>query len=578
MGPQSIWVQPDELDSFVADLPRVMRLMSLANQYRRRISHITWQAIRNSMRERTPSDPDDDSIEAFLSLLSLPGRLSSLLRRLHELRIIEQMIPEFKRMRNLLQFNAYHKYTVDAHSLLAVEVATKLLHDQGGMGRRYRRIDDKRLLHLALLIHDVGKGYEEDHCLVGERIAKKTAERLHLSSDDGDTLAWLVRNHLVVNVIALRHNLNDPQIVLSFAKEVGSIRRLEMLVVHAFCDLKAVGPGVATDWKIGLIEDLYRRTRSYFDSGDLPGSLNDPAVEKACQAVLQYLSESIPPESDDRLHALSKTILDELPLSLLSRCHPESMAREIIAVARHKQQRDRHTICFAQFDESMKAIKYTIIRPDAVRGEVSSLDDSYERSLTRSTITSKGQTIRPRGTFARATGALSSAGLDIMRAQIETVGDYAWDYFWAIDPNQTEADEDPEQQACHFAQSSRELQRLIDSPEQPLPPFKQTWKPADDNEPESVNVLPQKVTFDNKTVDRYTIISFFAYDQVGLLARIAEALAGEGLVLTFAKIDTHLDQVADVFYMCEQDGSKLLDPIRQEQVRQALLAVCEDRS
>ena len=158
--------------------------------------------------------PIRETIEEFLSLLSSPGRLAPLLRRLHELRIIEQLIPEFKRMRGLLQFNAYHKYTVDAHSIRAVEAATDLENDKHGMGRRYRRLDDKRLLHLALLIHDIGKGYEEDHCIVGARIAKKTAERLMLDPNSAETLEWLVLKHLVVNVIAFRHDLSDPQIVL----------------------------------------------------------------------------------------------------------------------------------------------------------------------------------------------------------------------------------------------------------------------------------------------------------------------------------------------------------------------------
>ena len=154
--------------------------MSLANQHGRRISHRTWQAIRFAMQDREPVKPDSETIGAFLNLLSKPGRLASLLRRLHELRVIEQLIPAFKRTRGLLQFNAYHKYTVDAHCILAVEAATEMQNQDTAMGRRYRRLKDKALLHLALLIHDIGKGYEEDHCVVGARIAKETAERLEL--------------------------------------------------------------------------------------------------------------------------------------------------------------------------------------------------------------------------------------------------------------------------------------------------------------------------------------------------------------------------------------------------------------
>ena len=117
-----------------------------------------------------------------------PDVLLRFFRRLHELRVIEQLIPEFKHMRGLLQFNAYHKYTVDAHSFRAVEAATELQNAEGGMGRRYRRLADKRLLHLALLIHDIGKGYEEDHSIVGARIAKKTAKRLNLDPVTAETL------------------------------------------------------------------------------------------------------------------------------------------------------------------------------------------------------------------------------------------------------------------------------------------------------------------------------------------------------------------------------------------------------
>ena len=144
-----------------------------------------------------------------MSLLSRPGRLASLLRRLHELRVIEQLIPEFKRTRGMLQFNAYHKFTVDAHSIRAVEAAADLQTDTSGMGRRYRRLNDKVLLHLALLIHDIGKGYEEDHCIVGARIAKAVAERLKLDSASSETLEWLVLKHLAVNVVAFRHDLSD---------------------------------------------------------------------------------------------------------------------------------------------------------------------------------------------------------------------------------------------------------------------------------------------------------------------------------------------------------------------------------
>lgn len=537
MGPTHIWVPRDELHEFAQSLPDVLRLMSLASQYRRRISHSTWQAIRNAMQDRAPTPPDSQSIEAFLSLLGSPGRLAPLLRRLHELRIIEQLIPEFKRMRGLLQFNAYHKYTVDAHSIRAVEAATDLQTDKQGMGRRYRRMEDKWLLHLALLIHDIGKGYEEDHCIVGARIANATAQRLMLGASDAETLEWLVLKHLAVNVVAFRHDLSDPQIVLNFAAEVGSIRRLELLVVHTYADLVAVGPGVATDWKVNLIEDLYKRTRRYFDSGNLPGSPDDPEIDKKRERVRSKLDELSAPEA-------CYEILGQLPLSLLSRSDPDQLADELALVAEKMNGEAVRAICAACYDPSFNAMRYTVIR----REDFSNI-----------------------GTFARATGALSTSGLKILRAQIEMVGPYAWDDFWVSDPQFPD---------CETPDSRREevcgcVRQLLDSPETPLPPHPQKWTTLTCREPDSVNVLPKKVVWDNETVERYTILSIFAYDEVGLLYRIAAMLAEKKVVLHFAKIDTHLDQVADVFYVSEEDGSKLFDPQRREEIRDALLEITD---
>ena len=534
MGPTHIWVPKQFLEEFATSLPDVLRLMSLANQHCKRISHQTWQAIRHAMQDRDPSPPDEETIEAFLSLLSRPGRLAPLLRRLHELRIIEQLIPEFKRMRGLLQFNAYHKYTVDAHSFRAVEAATELQSDKGGMGRRYRRLDDKGLLHLALLIHDIGKGYEEDHCIVGARIARDTAERLMLDPVSAETLEWLVLKHLAVNVAAFRHDLSDPEIVLSFAAEVGSIRRLELLVVHTYADLVAVGPGVATDWKVNLIEDLYKRTRRYFDSGNLPGSPDDPEIDHKRAQVRERFEAS---DSNEKYLAL----LNRLPLSLLSRADPNHLARQIQVVSDHG---GNGAICTSCHDPTFNATRYTVVRRE------------NEHSI---------------GTFARATGALSTSGLAILRAQIEMVGDLAWDDYWVFDPEfpDGEASEERTDKVC------QRVCELLDSPDMPLPKHREKWSPRNHRETDNVNVLPRKVRFDNETVDRYTILSYFAYDEVGLLYRIASTLADHQVVLHFAKIDTHLDQVADVFYVSEVDGSKILDSTRRAEIRDALLGMTE---
>ncbi|MFG0262893.1 MAG: [protein-PII] uridylyltransferase, partial [Novipirellula sp. JB048] len=231
-------------------------------------------------------------------------------------------------------------------------------------------------------------------------------------------------------------------------------------------------------------------------------------------------------------------LLQSMPLSLLTRSEPEPLADQICDVVAELDSKDE-SICLACFDPVFSAMRYTVVRREP------------QQSI---------------GTFARATGALTTAGLSILRAQIETVGeDLAWDDFWVVDPLY------PDCPPTDRVQEIRErVCRLLDSPDQPLPAHPRRWATRS-QEGDRVNLLPTKVTFDNDTVDRFTIVSVFAYDEVGLLYRIASAFAEQEIVLHFAKIDTHLDQVADVFYVSQRDGSKVLDSDRMAAIEHALL-------
>jgi [protein-PII] uridylyltransferase len=234
------------------NLSEVLRLCVLANLEDKRISPETWEIVRsavpNLQAEMTP-----ETCKQFLLLLSQPGRLGKLLRRLHEVGLLEKIVPAFTHARSLLQFNEYHRYTVDEHSILAVERATDFLDDRGILGRVYRGIKQKRTLHLALLIHDLGKGFVEDHSEVGLRIAEETAARLRLPLRETETLKFLVHKHLLMSHLAFWRDSSDPQLVLKFAVEVGSPEMLDMLFVLTAADFAAVGPGVWDSWKADVL-------------------------------------------------------------------------------------------------------------------------------------------------------------------------------------------------------------------------------------------------------------------------------------------------------------------------------------
>ena len=210
---------PRGLGKLKTDLSEVLRLCDLANLYNKRIAPATWETVRAAAAQIEGERSTPRPRKQFLSLLSQPGRLGELLRRLHELGVLEKIIPAFAHARCLLQFNEYHKYTVDEHCILAVQRATEFISDPGPLGRVYRGIKQKRTLHLALLIHDLGKGFVEDHSEVGLRIAEETAQRLRLPLRETETLKFLVHKHLVMSHLAFRRDTSDDQLIVRFAVE-----------------------------------------------------------------------------------------------------------------------------------------------------------------------------------------------------------------------------------------------------------------------------------------------------------------------------------------------------------------------
>ncbi len=178
IGPIHIGTSKRGKERLQGNLEEVLRLMDLANQTDKLIEHETWKTIRDDMLKRQAMIVTDGAAKRFLSLLSYTARLGSLLRRLHELRVLDVLVAGMDHARCLLQFNRYHKYTVDEHCFRAVEKCTEFQTDPGPLGKAYRSLKERNMLHLALLVHDLGKGLPGDHCEVGVELASQTAQNL----------------------------------------------------------------------------------------------------------------------------------------------------------------------------------------------------------------------------------------------------------------------------------------------------------------------------------------------------------------------------------------------------------------
>ncbi len=529
VGPAGLVASRRGLEPLRGNLTEIMRLIALANLYDKPIAPPTWEVVCHEAA-RLPDSLPSEARRRFVSLLAHPARLGPLLRDLHETAILERFIPEFAHARGLLQFNQYHKYTVDEHCIRAVEAATELSSDPGPLGRVYRQIARKPVLHLALLIHDLGKGSLEDHCELGVKIAERTAERLYLSVSETEALRFLVGRHLLMNHLAFRRDTSDEQLAIRFAVQVGSPELLRMLFVLTAADFAAVGPGVWDAWKAEILTDLYHRTMQHL-AGESPATTMDEQLRQHRQAVIACLGA----EADQPWFARQ---LDALPGGYLDITEPAQVAADLQLL---------HNL------EPGKAIATGRYLPE-----------TQTLQLTVGT----SEEIAP-GVFHRLTGALTSQGLQIRSAVINTLADgLVLDRFWVSDPDF--AGEPPPDR---LEQVNRVLVASLHASGTEPPSFRRLWQIG--HQRRDIPCGPARVSADNSTSNRYTIFDVFAHDRPGLLYGVARTLFELGLSVHRAKIGTYLDQVVDVFYVTDRRGDKVEVEPRLEEIRRRLLEVIE---
>lgn len=458
----------------------------------------------------------------FLRILAGP-RTAGTLDAMHRAHLLERLVPAFATVRGLMQFNQYHKYTVDEHSLLAVAKAEAFQQESGVIGEVYREISRRELLHLAILLHDLGKGREEDHSEVGRRLAEETAARLGFTDQDTRTLVFLVHKHLLMAHTAFRRDPYDGNVLLTFAREIGTPSVLKKFLVLTAADIAAVGPGVLTKWKESLLIELYLRT--------LPEVSGEKDAAWGGDRVAQLVGEVIERLPERRDAGWVQAQLEQFPARYLHGTAPDRIAVHLEAIRRLTS---RDVRVESAFNEPLGTCDYAVItRHDVIPGIV-----------------------------YKIAGALAAMGLHILDAQIITRRDeVVVDTFQVSDPDY--AGVPPAERREEVARAIRSVllgEELVDhlmrrsrrlDHQRRLPAVRQSTD----------------VQVDNETSDRATIIDVFAEDRQGLLYVIARAIFTLGLSVQAARISTRLDQVADVFYVTDAKGGKVTDPARLEAVR-----------
>jgi [protein-PII] uridylyltransferase len=478
--------------------------------------------------EGVRTDPEAQRI--FLDLLIAHGNPERALRRMNELGVLSAFNPEFEPIVAMMQFNVYHHFTVDEHiiqclSVLAQIERGELIEELPIASRILTEGVNRRVIYVALLLHDIGKGRPEDHSVVGAQIARKVAPRLGLTAEESETVEWLVRHHLLMSDMAQKRDIADPRTVRSFARAVRTRRRLDLLTVLTVCDIRGVGPGTWNNWKAMLLRRLYRSTAEAFETG-----LEEVTRDKAEHEAQAALRAALPGWTEAELAA---------------------------ETARHygPYWQGFSTETHAVFARLLRGLGADEIRID--------LHPDPDHDATRAAFALADHP----GIFSRLAGALALAGANVVDARTYTSKDgYATAAFWIQD-----ADGHPYETA-----RLPRLQKMIERTLKGEVVAREALKDRDKvRKREREFRFPTSITFDNEGSDIYTIIEVDTRDRPGLLYDLTRTLAANHIYIASAVIATYGAQVVDSFYVKDMFGLKLHGKGKQETLEKRLREAIE---
>ena len=474
--------------------------------------------------------------QSFLNILRSTKCVADTLRLMHHLEFLNRYIPELEHIYCKVQHDIYHIYTVDIHTLFAVEQAEKML--SGELKNIMplpcaiaSQIGKPELLILSVLFHDIGKGSGGGHAEKGAAMIPTIARRMGLSREDSERLEFLVLQHLQFAHISQRRDLNDEKMIAQFANLMETSENLKMLYLLTVADVRAVGADVWTTWKASLFQELYEKAFAILDRGGFQQEASSERASSIINKVTDILESELPVEK-------IRHELKSMPVRLLF-SNPVNLIAEQVRLLIGLEQSDV-LIRLAHQPESGYS-EYVICAFDMP------------------------------GLFSRITGVMAANGINILGAQINTSKNgKVLDILQVNSPQgnliadvqRWEKIEQDMRQAIH---GEVQVSALVAKRKRPT---LLTARPAPR--------FATKVDIDNEVSEEYTVIDILTHDKIGLLYLITSTLAEMGLYIGVSKISTKVDQVADVFYVRDIFGHKITDPEKLSEICSRLMTAIDE--
>ena len=517
---------------FAGDPVNILRVFHVAQEHALDIHPETLRRITQNLRridDGVREDPEANRL--FIEMLTSAKDPAQTLKRLNEAGVFGRFVPDFGRVVAQMQYDMYHVYTVDEHTIHAIDLlhrieTGRLEEDHPLATRIVHQVQSRRALYVAVFLHDIAKGRGGDHSQLGAEVAERLGPRFGLTDEETETVAWLVRHHLIMSSVAQKRDIDDAKTIEDFVEVVQSPERLKLLLVLTVADMRATGPAVWNGWKAALLRDLYYRAEEAM-SGDAATGGTTGRVEKAHMGLRAALATKGWSEDEIEAH--------------LPRAYPGYW----LSVDLDTQVRHADLIAKAERDGIPLVIDHRIDR---------------RRAITEVTI----YAIDHPGLFSRITGAIALSGGSIADAKVFTLTNgKALDVFWI---------QDAEGKAFDQKDRLKKLDKQIEAslageilPRRELEGRESLPKRA------MVFAVPPRVLVDNTASATHSIVEVNGRDRPGLLYDVARTLTDLGLQISSAKISTFGERVVDVFYVKDVFGVKIEHEAKIKQIKERLL-------
>ena len=523
--------------TFRDDPVNLLRLFHAAQEHGLDIHPRALRLITQSLKlidAKLRGDPEANRL--FLEMLTSDKEPEITLRRLNEAGVFGRFVPDFGRVVAQMQYDMYHVYTVDEHTIFAIGILSKIeageLKDELPLASEIiHTIDSRRALYVAVLLHDIAKGRGGDHSELGGQVGERLGPRFGLTAEETETVAWLVRFHLLMSSTAFKLDIDDPQTIRDFTQRVQSPERLKLLLILTAADIRAVGPKVWNGWKATLLRELYHRAVEEM-SGGLAADSRDQRIAAAQQAVRALLPEFSAAEMD----------------AFIAKGYPSY---------------------WLSFDPETQARHARLTREAERSGAPLTVDTRVDvrRAVTEVTL----YTADHAGLFSRIAGALALAGANIVDAKILTLSNgMALDTF-TVQDQMGGAFDRPDKLAKLAVLFENVLSGRIK-------PHLELAKPGAIPSRTRVFTVPPRVLIDNKASLTHTVIEVNGRDRPGLLFEVTRALTALNLQISSAKISTYGEKVVDVFYVKDLFGHKVDHEKKLKDIRERLTDVMAERA